>query len=66
MAFGDFQDNGLFARAKGYIGGAAMIIAGLVVTYLVSTILQQRADLQNDRAATHQADIAKPPAEERR
>jgi hypothetical protein len=66
MAFGDFPDNGLFARAKGYIGGAAMIIAGLIVTYLVSIILQQRADLQNDRAATHQSDEANSPSEGRR
>jgi hypothetical protein len=66
MAFGPFPDNGLFARTKGYIGGVAMIAAGLVVTYLVSTILQQRADLQNERAATHRADEVNPPAEGRR
>jgi hypothetical protein len=61
MAFGPFPDNGRFARAKGYIGGA-----GLLATYLVSTVLQERADLKNDRAATHQADEANPPAEGRR
>jgi hypothetical protein len=66
MAFGPFPDNGRFARAKGYIGGAAMIAAGLLATYLVSTVLQERADLKNDRAATHQADEANPPAEGRR
>jgi hypothetical protein len=66
MAFGPFPDNGLFARAKGYIGGAAMIAAGLAVTWLVSTILQQRADLQNERAATHQTDAPNPPIAERR
>ena len=61
MAFGPFPDNGRFARAKGYIGGASMIAAGLLVTYLVSTVLQGRADLKNDRAATRQADEPKPP-----
>ena len=61
MAFGPFPDNGRFARAKGYIGGASMIAAGLLVTYLVSTVLQERADLKNDRAATRQADEPKPP-----
>lgn len=66
MAFGPFPDNGLFARSKGFIGGAAMIAAGLAVTWLVSTILQQRADLQNERAATHQADEARPPIDEHR
>ena len=61
MAFGPFPDNGRFARATGYIGGASMIAAGLLVTYLVSTVLQERADLKNDRAATRQADEPKPP-----
>ena len=61
MACGPFPDNGRFARAKGYIGGASMIAAGLLVTYLVSTVLQERADLKNDRAATRQADEPKPP-----
>ena len=55
---------GLFARTKGYIGGIAMIVAGLAVTWLVSTILQQRADLQ--RTATHQTDEPTRPIAERR
>lgn len=66
MAFGPFPDNGLFARSKGFIGGAVMIAVGLAVTWLLSTILQQRADLQNERAAMHQADEERPPIDEHR
>ena len=51
----------LLAKGHARTSGASMIAAGLLVTYLVSTVLQERADLKNDRAATRQADEPKPP-----
>jgi hypothetical protein len=52
--------TGRFVIARGFVGGALALAAGAILTLLLATLLQDRAEYRNDRAGARPLSTGSP------